>query len=109
MRKMDQLHGLLYCRYLLIRARWRRNSQANQYMPFDHELEIRIAKAMASGVLMEDWVAQEVASGYMESKSLRMMWVRTAAVITTYLMRVKEVDYQVEEDVGDGTSIKLEF
>ena len=110
LRNISREEGLLYCRFLLIRSNWQRKSKPIEYLTFDSDFEITVAKAIASGVLMEDWVAEQVASGYTDSQSLRTLWIRTATIITTYLTRAKEIDYQVDEDMGEiKSNIQLEF
>ena len=103
-----QGEGLLLSQMLINRAKWQVRSERKIYAEFNHETEIDIASAIATGTLMEDWIAQQVAVGCKDTQSLRRLWLQTAGIITTFLMHhegqqidvgtTKKPDYQNESD-----------
>ena len=98
LRQMNQSDGLLLCWMLHNRAQWQRRSDRRDYIDFTDELDLSIARAMAAGTLMDDWVAEQASMYPHHADEMRLAWLRVAAVITTYLIRTTGVSI----DIGIG-------
>lgn len=84
--------GLLLSAMLRNRALHRLYSAPVTRYDFSSEQDIEIASKIASGVLMDDWIGQKVATGMLDIKSLRQSWVRVALIISTYLTKADFAD-----------------
>lgn len=92
--KLNRLNaddGLVLSGMVLTYAKSQRHRKRESYCIKDC-LELAITDAIAAGRLMEDWIAERIAIGHRDTKIMREAWVRTAAVIASYIVKAGYID-----------------
>ena len=79
--------SLALCHLLLIHAKRRIYSIEAEAIQFTRTLEIQIAEAIAAGISMDDWIAQQASIGMRDLASLRKSWKHVAYIISTYIIK----------------------
>ena len=79
--------SLALCHLLLIHAKRRIHGIEAEAIQFTRTLEIQIAEAIAAGISMDDWIAQQASIGMRDLASLRKSWKHVAYIISTYIIK----------------------